>query len=110
VGSAVWTTFPGKQRNSYWIQLTPEIGTSIKFINNQWYNIFWSNSFNSYYTEEDQFVEEPEYLGLGTLAKFLQVQGIVQGKKRDRQESLSTQGSSKYPALKKTKEGGSSPI
>jgi hypothetical protein len=47
---------------------------------------------------------------LGTLADFLKVQGIVEGKKHDRKESLSTQGSSKYPASKRTKEADSSPI
>jgi hypothetical protein len=84
-------------------------GTSIEFINDQWYNIFWSKTFNSYYIEGNQFVEEPEMVRLGTLANFLKTQETVEGKKCERQTSLSTQGSSKYPASKKTKEG-SSPI
>jgi len=110
VGKASWEAFPGKHRSSYWIQYTETFGSSIEFINDQWYNIFWSNSFNSYYTEEEQIVEEPELISLGTLARFLQVQGTVEGKKHDRKESLSTQGSSKYPASKKMREGDSSPI
>ena len=60
--------------------------------------------------ETEHSIEDPEDLGLGTLADFLRVQGIVEGKKRDRTESLSTQGSSKYPASKRTKEADSSPI
>jgi hypothetical protein len=50
----------------------------------------------------------PRLVTLGTLADFLKTQETVEGKKHERQTSLSTQGSSKYPALKKTKEG--SPI
>jgi len=110
VDRASWEAFPGNHRSSYWIQYTEAFESSIEFINDQWYNIFWSNSFNSYYTEEEQLIEEPELVGLGTLARFLQVQGTVEGKKRDSKESLSTQGSSKYPASKKTREGDSSPI
>ena len=110
MGRGTWEEFPGSRRNSYWIQLTETFGTRVEFIKDQWYNIFWSNSFNSYYTEEEQYVEEPELIGLGSLAKFLQVRETVEGKKRDRKESLSTQGSSKYPASKKTREGDSSPI
>jgi len=90
VGKASWEAFPGKRRSSYWIQYTETFGSSLKFINDQWYNIFWSNSFNSYYTEEEQIVEEPELLSLGTLARFLQVQGTIEGKKCNRKESLST--------------------
>ena len=89
--------FSGNCRASYWVQYTDTFGSSIKFINDQWYNIFWSYSFNSYYTETEHNIEDPEDLGLGTLANFLKVQGIIEGKKRDRKESLSTQGSSKYP-------------
>jgi hypothetical protein len=102
--------FSGNFRGSYWIQYSKTLGTSIKFINNQSYNIFWSHTFNSYYTEAEHYIDKPEELGLGTLAEFLKVQGIIEGKKRGRKENLSTQGSSKYPALKRTKEGGSSPI
>src|SRR6266850_6129313 len=81
-----------------------------EFINNWWYSIFWSKSFNSYYTEEDQYDKEPELLGLGSLARFLQTQETVEGKKRNRKESLSTQESSKCLASKRTKEGDSSSI
>jgi hypothetical protein len=74
VGSATWEYFPLPHRPSYWIQYTNTFETSIKFINNQWYNIFWSKTFNSYYTEGDQFVEAPEAVRLGTLANFLKTQ------------------------------------
>src|SRR6267142_1391571 len=110
VGKASWEDFPGSCRSSYWIQITKVFGTSIEFINNRWYSIFWSGSFNSYYTEEDQYDEESELLSLGSLARFLQTQETVEGKKRDRKESLSTQESSKYPVSKKTREGDSSSI
>ena len=36
--------------------------------------------------------------------------GTIEGKKRNRQESLSTQGSNEYPESKKTRETDSSPI
>src|SRR6267142_1513999 len=110
VGRASWEDFPGGRRSSYWIQITEVFGTSIEFINDQWYSIFWSESFNSYYTEEDQYDEEPDLLGLGSLARFLQTQETVEGKKHDRKESLSTQESSKCPASKRTREGDSSSI
>jgi len=110
VGKASWEDFPGSCRSSYWIQITKVFGTSIEFINDRWYSIFWSESFNSYYTEEDQYDEEPELLGLGSLARFLQTQETVEGKKHDRKESLSTQESSKYPVSKKTREEDSSSI
>jgi hypothetical protein len=102
--------FSSNRRASYWIQYTDTFGSSIEFINDQWYNIFWSYSFNSYYTETEHNIDEPEELGLGSLSDFLKVQGIVEGKKHDRKESLSTQASSKYPASKRTKEAGSSSI
>ena len=60
--------------------------------------------------ETEHNIEDPEDLGFGTLTDFLKVQGIVEGKKHDRKESLSTQVSSKYPASKRTKEAESSPI
>jgi hypothetical protein len=85
--------------------LDPIHGTSIKFINNYWYNISWSKTFNSYYTESDQLIKEATEVGLGSLVKFIQVQETVEGKKHERQTSLSTQGSSKYPPSKRTKEG-----
>ena len=110
VGRASWEDFPGSHRSSYWIQITEVFGTSIEFINDQWYSIFWSESFNSYYTEEDQYDEEPELFGLGSLARFLQTQETVESKKCNRKESLSTQESSKCPASKKTREGDSSSI
>jgi hypothetical protein len=109
VGNATWEYFPLPQRPSYWIQYTETFGSSIKFINDYWYNISWSKTFNSYYTESDQLIEEAIDVGLGSLVEFLQVQETVKGKKCERQTSLSTQGSSKYPASKRTKEG-SSPI
>ena len=110
MGRGTWETFSGNCRASYWIQYTDTFGSSIEFINDQWYNIFWSYSFNSCYTETEHNIKDPEDLGLGTLANFLRVQGIIEGKKCDRKESLSTQGSSKYPASKRTKEADSSPI
>jgi hypothetical protein len=109
VGSTTWEYFPLPQRPSYWIQYTNTFGTSIEFINDYWYNIFWRKTFNSYYTEGDQLIEEAKEVHLGSLVRFLQTQETVEGKKCERQASLSTQGSSKYPASKKTKEG-SSPI
>jgi hypothetical protein len=102
VGSATWEYFPLPRRPSYWIQYTNTFGTSIEFINDQWYNIFWSQTFNSYYTEGDQLIEEAEEVRLGSLTRFLQTQETVEGKKHKRQASLSTQGSSKYPASKRT--------
>ena len=71
MGRATWETFSGNRRGSYWIQYSETLGTGIKFINNQWYNIFWSHTFNSYYTEAEHYIDEPEELGLGTLAGFL---------------------------------------
>ena len=105
-----WQRFPEPRRDSYWIQYNEDIGSSIEFINDQWYNISWSNTYNSYYTGEDQLIEEAEIIGLGSLALYLQRQETAEGKKRERQTSLSTQGSSKYPASKRTKEASSSPI
>ena len=110
VGVGTWESFPPPRRNSYWIQYTPAFGNSIEFINNLWYNTIWDSLRDSYSIHPDEYIEEPEKVGLGTLARHLEVQEAVEGKKRDRQTSLSTQGSSKYPASKRIKEGDSSPI
>jgi len=67
-------TAPNQPISSYWIQSTEVFGTNIEFINNRRYSIFWSKSFNSYYTEEDQYDEESGLLGLGSLARILQTQ------------------------------------
>jgi hypothetical protein len=80
VGRGTWETFSGSCRASYWVQYTDTFGSSIEFINDQWYNIFWSYSFNSYYTETEHSIEDPEDLGLGTLANFLKVQGIIKAR------------------------------
>jgi hypothetical protein len=64
VGNAIWETFPIARRPSYWLQYTKRFGTSQEFINNQWYNIFWSSSHNSYYIHKGQNIKEPEYVGL----------------------------------------------
>jgi len=69
-------TAPNQPNNSYWIQSTEMSRTNIKFINNRWYSIFWSKSFNSYYTEKDQYNEESGSLGLRSLARLLQTQEI----------------------------------
>src|SRR6266850_2239696 len=103
-------TAPNRPISSYWIQSTEVFGTNIEFINNQWYSIFWSKSFNSYYTEEDQYDKESGLLGLGSLARLLQTQETVEGKKCNRKESLSTQESSKYPMSRKTRGKDSGPI
>src|SRR6266850_911455 len=66
--------------NSYWIQTAEELGTHIEFINNRWYSIFWSKSFNSYYTEKDQYDRESGSLGLRSLARLLQTQEIKRRK------------------------------
>ena len=71
VGRATWDMFSGNHRQSYWIQYTNVFGGSIEFINDQWYHIFWSDRINSYFTEGDQFVEEPGIVGLGHLAELL---------------------------------------
>src|SRR5580693_3962973 len=85
VGNATWEYFPLPQRPSYWIQYTETFGSSIKFINDYWYNISWSKTFNSYYTESDQLIEEAIDVGLGSLVEFLQVQETVKGKKHESQ-------------------------
>src|SRR6267142_1286974 len=103
-------TAPNQPTSSYWIQDTEVFGTNIEFINNRWYSIIWSKSFNSHYAEKDQYDEESGLLGLGSLARLLQTQETVEGKKRDRRESLSTKESSKCPASKETREGDSSSI
>src|SRR6266850_1481842 len=67
---------PNRPISSYWIQTAEELGTHIEFINNRWYSIFWSKSFNSYYTEKDQYDKESGSLGLRSLARLLQKQEI----------------------------------
>src|SRR6266850_1204120 len=69
-------TAPNRPISSYWIQTAEELGTHIEFINNRWYNIFWSKSFNSYYTEKDQYDKESGSLSLRSLARLLQTQEI----------------------------------
>ena len=101
VGNAIWETFPTAQWPSYWLQYTKRFGTSLEFINDQWYNIFWSSSHNSYYVHEGQNVKEPECIRLGTLARFLEEQESAEGKERDRQTNLSTQGSGIWPVSKR---------
>src|SRR6266850_1435782 len=101
-------TTPNPSRTD--LSLTTVFGTNIEFINNRWNSIFWSKSFNSYYTEKNQCNEEPGLLGLGSLARLLQTQETVEGKKRDGRESLSTQESSEYPVSRKTRERDSNPI
>jgi hypothetical protein len=98
VGNTIWETFPTAQQPSYWLQYTESFGTSLEFINDQWYNVFWSSSHNSYYIHEGQNIKEPEYVGLGTLVRFLKEQEITEGKECDRQTNLSTQGSGTQPA------------
>jgi hypothetical protein len=71
VRNATWEYFPLPRRPSYWIQYTETFGSSIKFINDYWYNISWSKTFNSYYTESDQLIEEATDIGLGSLDEFL---------------------------------------
>ena len=105
VGRATWEEFAPPRRNSYWLQYTDSFGSSVEFINDHWYSIHWSHSFNSYYTEQDQIVEEPELLGLGTLEEFLEEQGKVKGKKRERQTSQPPPDTSQ--PIKRTKEGDS---
>src|SRR5882672_10630414 len=51
-------TAPNRPISNYWIQTAEELGTHIEFTNNQWHSIFWSKSFNSYYTEKDQYDKE----------------------------------------------------
>jgi hypothetical protein len=84
VGNATWEYFPLPRRPSYWIQYTETFGSSVEFINDNWYNISWSRTFNSYYTESDQVIEETTEVGLGSLVRFLQVQETVEGKKCER--------------------------
>src|SRR6266850_8442347 len=76
--------------SSYWIQITEVFGTDIEFINNRRYSIFWSKSFNSYYTEEDQYNEESELLGLGSLARLLQTQETVEASKKPKEGDSSS--------------------
>ena len=102
--------FSGNCRQSYWIQYTDTFRGSIKFINNQWYHIFWSDRTNSYFTEGDQFIEEPEIVGLGSLAELLKAQRTTGGKKHNGHKDLSTQGSSKHSVSSKTQGGNNSPI
>jgi hypothetical protein len=92
VGNAIWETFPTARRPSYWLQYTESFGTSLEFINDCRYNIFWSSSYNSYYIHEGQNVKEPEYVGLGTLTRFLEEQETTEGKEQDRQTSLTMPG------------------
>jgi hypothetical protein len=101
VGNAIWETFPAAQQPSYWLQYTERFGTSLEFINDQWYNIFWSSSYNSYYVHEGQKVKEPEYIGLGTLARFLEEQETTEGEECNRQMSLSTSRSETQPASRR---------
>ena len=75
--------FSGNHRQSYWIQYISIFGGSIEFINDQWYHIFWSNRINSYFTEGNQFIEEPEIVGLGSLAELLKAQRMTGGKKHN---------------------------
>ena len=102
--------FSSNCRQSYWIQYTDIFGGSIEFINDQWYHIFWSNRINSYFTEGDQFIEEPEIVGLGSLSKLLKAQRMTGGKKHNRHKDMSTQGSSKHLVSSKTQGGNNSPI
>ena len=102
--------FSGNRRQSYWIQYTDIFGGSIEFINNQWYHIFWSDGINSYFTEGNQFVEEPEIVSLGSLAELLKAQRMTRGKKHNGHKDLSTQGSSKHSVSSKTQGGNDSPI
>src|SRR6266850_6141545 len=44
--------------SSYWIQIAEEFRTNIELIDNRWNSILWSESFNSYYTEKDQYGKE----------------------------------------------------
>src|SRR6267142_1188509 len=78
--TGVTKTAPNQPINSYWIQTAKELGTHIEFINNRWYSIFWSKSFNSYYTEKDQYDRESGSLGLRSLARLLQTQEIKRRK------------------------------
>ena len=110
MGRATWETFSGNHRQSYWIQYTDIFGGSIKFINNQWYHIFWSDRTNSYFTEGDQFIEEPEIVILGSLAELLKAQRTTGGKKHNGHKDLSAQGSSKHLVSSKTQGGNNSPI
>jgi hypothetical protein len=102
VGNAIWETFPTARRPSYWLQYTERFGTSLEFINDQWYNIFWSSSHNSYYVHEGQSIKEPENVRLGTLARFSEEQEITQGEEHNRRTSLSTQGSRTRPTSRKS--------
>src|SRR6266850_3737497 len=70
--TGVTKTAPNRPISSYWIQIAEEFGTNIEFIDNQWYSIFWSKSFNSYYTEKDQYDKESGSLGLRSLTRLLQ--------------------------------------
>src|SRR6266850_623343 len=88
--TAMTKTAPNRPINSYWIQNTKVFGTNIEFINNRWYSIFWSKSFNSYYTEEDQYNEESELLGLGSLARLLQTQETVEASKKPKEGDSSS--------------------
>ena len=108
MGRATWETFSGNHSQSYWIQYTDTFGGSIEFINDQWYHIFWSNTINSYFTEGNQFIKEPELVGLGSLAELLKTQRTTGGKKHDRHKDLSTQGSSKHSVSSKTQGGNNS--
>jgi hypothetical protein len=110
VGRATWETFSGNRRQSYWIQYTNVFRGSIEFINDQWYHIFWSDRINSYFTEGDQFIEEPEIVGLGSLVELLKEQRTTGGKKHNGHKDLSTQGSSKHSVSSKTQGGNNSPI
>jgi len=100
-------TTPNPSRTD--LSLTTVFRTNIKFIDNRWNSIFWSKSFNFYYTEKNQCDEEPGLLGLGSLARLL-IQETVESKKCNGRESLSTKESSEYPASKETREGDSSSI
>src|SRR6266850_611567 len=44
--------------SSYWIQIAEKFRTNFKLIDNRWNSILWSESFNSYYTEKDQYGKE----------------------------------------------------
>ena len=102
--------FSGNCRQSYWIQYTNVFGGSIEFINDQWYHIFWSDRINFYFIEGDQFIEEPEIVGLGSLAELLKAQRTTGGKKHNGHKDLSAQGSSKHLVSSKTQGGNNSPI
>jgi hypothetical protein len=69
-----------------------------------------SDRINSYFTEGDQFIEEPEIVGLGSLAELLKVQRTTGGKKHNGHKDISTQGSSKHSVSSKTQGGNNSPI